>query len=449
MNQKRRSFVALNFGVASLLLLIVFALIYLIGERYAGRIQVGEGVLIRLSDETKNALAKFDKEKIEVTSFYPNHHPDRFKMENLLRECAASHSSFQYRMADPDLSPKLAQEFQVDSYGLTVIQAKGKEVRFESVKESDLRNALRKFFIDSPKIIYFVEGHEEPKLDDESEKGYSAFLQRVKGARYEAREINLLEAGIPKDANLVILAGPHTDLSLEELKHLENYFSGGGKIILMLDPVLPGEGHELKSFLARFGADLGSDVVVDRLSGQLGLDQLIAMVSEYPKNTVLSDTQTAAFFPMARSVRKMNPIPANLTISELALTGTESWAEVNLNDLENGKTEYESGVDIQGPISLALQIKKRESTGEMIIIGDSDFLLNEHIHAAGNKLFMMRLLQSIFGERNVSAEPEQRRNVILFTPLEEAIFFLVSVVIVPLFFLIAAAFSFFLRRRFA
>ncbi len=437
---------------AVFVLLLAFsasALLYAILRRQSIRVDFNKNHPDALSEETKKVLIQFGSNPIDVLAFYPSDHPDRTFLEDLLKDCVSLDPNLKYQMIDPDRSPLIARKYNIDAYGITVIRSRGREVRLESVSEQDLTSAFSKILSDEVKIIYFVEGHHEPSLKDQGENGYSGFAARLKNTHHEVREIDLTKP-VVKDADLLILAGPHVDLSDAELNRLLDYFNSGVRVVLAIDPVLPGEGNQLQSFLLKLGIDLGNDVIVDRLSKQVGADYLVPMIAEYGHHPMVNQMKTAAFFPLVRSVRKAEKIPPDITVTELAFTGVESWAETDLKALEAGKADYDDGVDLPGPISLAAIAEGNEGKKKMVVIGDSDLVGNMHLHVAGNKLFMMNLIEWLLGERVSFKQPPNKsiRNLFILNQKEEAEILTACVIVIPATYLAIGLVLFFWRRRY-
>jgi len=436
-----------------MVLSLIFALsilIYLIVSQYHIRIDFTEEEIHSLSRETRIILSDFGKDPIEIHAFYPADHPLRRQLEDLLEEYAYVDPEFQYFNHDPDREPKVAQKFKIDTYGIIVIRARNREVRIEVASEHAVTNALAKILSSESHTIAYVTGHDEPGIEDSGESGYLNLRTRLVGERYQVKEINLLQNGIPDQTDLLILAGPHTDLTVEELKLLRQYFNQGGHLLFALDPVLPGEGFRLKRFLTEYGIELGNDVIVDHLSKEVGADYLVAMLTEYPDHPALENFGSALFFPVARSVRRAMNVPSHLRVTELARTSLGSWAETNLADLEAGEVNYDEGVDLPGPVSLAAVVETNLGSQTLVVLGDSDMLNNANINLAGNRYFFMKLVRWLLDDKPlVNIEQRAAPQYLLFlTSREERQLFLTSVVIIPATFLACGLFIHIWRRRY-
>ena len=318
-------------------------------------------------------------------------------MEDLLRKYAATSPAFQFEFVDPEESPAKVRELHVDSYGVTVVCVGEKKLRIESASEQEVTNALKKILTEFKRTIYFVTGHEEAGLNDEKPDGYSSLLRILEGKGYFVKELDLAKTNIPKTADLVVLAGPHSDLPEKEIDSLASYLDNGGKLFLALDPVYAGEGDRTRSFLLKHGILLGNDVVVDKLSMQMGTGALETMAVEYNQE-VLKDFHETVIFPVARSVKKYHDAPAGWHVSEMVRTSLGSWAETNLKDLEDGKADYDEGVDFPGPVSVGVIAEGGNHDRKIAVIGDSDFLANAHVYFEGNNHFALKIFSLLLND---------------------------------------------------
>ena len=100
----------------------------------------------------------------------------------------------------------------------------------------------------SNRKVYFLQGHGEglPGVPPMQIIG-----QNLKRQNITTAALNLAGGGVPTDASLVVVAGAHFDPSPDELSALRNYWRGGGRLLVLLDP--SGETPGLDAFLAAEG----------------------------------------------------------------------------------------------------------------------------------------------------------------------------------------------------
>ncbi len=436
------------FIISAALLIAIFG--YLIARHYHYRFDFSEGKIYSLSAQSIQLLNDLKSEPIHVYAFFKEESPLKSILENLLKEYASYHKKFKYEFYDPDRMPSKTKQYQVDDYDTLVIEAKGKREKTRQVSEEAITGLLSKLQHPETKRIVFATGYGGPSLDEEKEKfAYGLLRNKLIDSNYEVKTTVLSRDGIAKGDDLLVLGGPRVDLFPEELNIIRDFLKRGGNLLVLADPVNQGEGGNLEKFILEYGVLLGNNVIIDKLSKLFGADFLIPLITEYKPHPVTRGFRVACFLQIARSVRKVDKVPDEIEVTELAFTGAGSWAETDLKTLSNGKAEFDEKKDQLGPVSVAVAADIK-GKGRIIVIGDSDFASNGFLNLSGNKDFILNSIAWLVGdERAISIRPRQRQ----ITPLylketDQQYIFYVPVMGLPISFLMMGTCVFFWRRRF-
>jgi ABC-type uncharacterized transport system involved in gliding motility auxiliary subunit len=417
-----------------------------------------------LSDQSI-AVLKALKTDVSFQGFFREGNPGRAAMENLLQLYAYYSPRIKYEFIDPDKNPGLVKRYGVTQDGTTILEAGDKEGRVTTTTEEDLTNALIKATRAQKKAIYFIERHGEQSLDETGDNGYSTVKAELEKLGYEVKKQSLALADrFPKDCALLVVAGPQKDLLPNEYDTLKAYIAEGGRVLFMVDPET---STTLPAFLAPYGFKLEDDLVVDTVSRLLGGDYFMPVVTEYEPHAITSKFSYATFFPYARSVEIGETKPEGATLTELAKTSPNSWAEHELNQKE---VKFDPAKDKQGPIGLAavetlkIQAAAAAKPGEtaapeapkpaaekearLAVIGDADFAENRYFSLSGNGNFFLNVANWLTEESDlISIQPKtQAPRTIQLTASQGRLLFLVSVVILPLAVLLLGI-SVWVRRR--
>ncbi|MBI4372509.1 MAG: Gldg family protein [Candidatus Omnitrophica bacterium] len=424
---------------------------YFILRTYHYRLDFSEGRVYSLSPQTIQVLKALQAETIEVNAFFREDQPLKQLLDDLLKEYAYYHSKFHIRFYDPDRSPAMVKQYQVDAYETIVVEVKGRREKTKQVSEEALTSLLSKLLRQETKRITFATGHGGPSLSETKEKiGYGLFREKLINSNYEVKETVLLRDGISKGTDLLVLGGPRVDLLPEELNVIRKYLEKGGNLLVLMDPVDSGEGRNLNQFLAEYGVQLGDDVIVDKLSKLFGADYLIPLIAEYRPHAITHGFRLTSFFPIARSVRKAKDTPEGFEITEIALTGAGSWAERDLKKLGDGTAQFDRGKDELGPVPVAVCVQKKEGKGRLGIFGDSDFVTNGYLNLSGNKDLILNTIAWLSGDDlAITTRPRARKITPLYLKETDQEFLLyVPVLGFPISYLVAGSAVFFWRRRF-
>lgn len=418
------------------------AMMMALAIRYNHRWDLTKEKVFSLPESTEGLIKSMSGSPVEVMAFYPQDDPARENFEVFLKQCQLLHPHFKYNFYDPDRVPSLANQHHVKDIFTVILSYQGRTERVVGPTEENFTNALLKLATPKKLEICFVSGHGEAPLAEKERSGYLALAETLKSHNYAVHEIILARDNIPATCHVTVVAGPHKDLDPQEYTAIEEAFKQGKGILFLLDPMDPGTGKSFTDFIRKFGIEVGSDVIVDKMSRMAGGDFLVAFVDQYLTDHPVTDgLNQPTLFPVARSVQPSTEPKPDLEIFPLAMSGTGSWAEHNLADLEKGSAVFETDKDVSGPIPVACGVEakgdavtvtelgKNKSGGRMIVVGDSDFLTNGYIHLSANEAFALRSVQWLtkddryvsVGRRKLEFQPlflnTHQRFVVLVTVL--------------------------------
>jgi ABC-type uncharacterized transport system involved in gliding motility auxiliary subunit len=278
-----------------------------------------------------------------------------------------------------------------------------------------------------------LQGHNEPKLLDRSQAGYSGAKEVIERANYELKELFLTEEPrVPDDARVVVISGPETDLQPKELEALKAYLDRGGSLLVFLDSF---SAPSLIPFLTQYGIHLTDDLIVDLSSSVLGGDLLIAVVSTYFPHPITMDfakTRNISVFPLARSVNVQEKLPAGVNAWKLAQTGeykgVGSWAKLGQRAravLEGGPPDFEDKKDRRGPIPVAAaaraNVREGQAQARLAVYGSSRMINNSFLTFPGNKDFLVNSLNWLAqAEALIAIPPKPSKATPLFLTAVQA-----------------------------
>ena len=448
-----------RYGTMSLVSVVVFLAILVavnyLGTRQGKRWDLTANQVFSLSDQTIKILKDL-KEPVKVTVFERNDQLDVHRAR--LQEYQYQTTQLTTEFIDPDRQPTRAASAKIETLPTILFEYKGRTERVTSTNEQDLTNALIKVLTGTARKVYFLQGHGEKDTASSDRGGLSAATEQMKQDNFSFDQLVLIQQKtIPDDATIVVMAGPTTDLFAPEIEALNAYVAKGGKVLVLLDPLLKGPAQPLLTqFLADWGIRAGSDVVLD-IAGRakLGADESITVAAEYPSHPITTGFRVVTAFPMARS---MAPIEggSNAHIAQpLVRTSEQSWSEANLSALGDEKTEVAFNADKgdkQGPVTVGAAVSapatvtppsgnsspgspdsERKPETRIVALGDSDFATNQNIGFAGNRDFFMNTLNWLSQQENLIAirprQPEDRR--LSLTPDQQNRIAILTIFIIP------------------
>jgi ABC-type uncharacterized transport system involved in gliding motility auxiliary subunit len=462
-----------RFGtVAAASVLVVFGILVAINylsSRHNKRWDLTAAHQFSLSDQTKKVLQDL-KEPVKIRVFARSDEFQRFR--DRLDEYQYQSKQVSTEYIDPEKKPGVAQQLGVTALNTVVFEYKGRNEKVNSDGEQELTNGLIKVIQGRQPKVYFTQGHGEKDTVSADRGGYNAIVAGLTSGNFVVDKTVLAQAGkVPDDADVLIVAGPKTDFLPAEIDAVKAYLAKGGKLLVMLDPVLKADQPQpagLQALLKDWGIDADNDIVLD-VSGMgrlLGTDESVPVAASYPAHPITENFNLMTAYPLARS---MTPVEGGVnghTAQRLVETSRNSWGETNLKSLTGGQPAKMDDDDKKGPVSLAAAVsasatltitaKDAKKDGDnpkpaetrLVAFGDSDFASNGALGVSGNRDLFLNTINWLAQQENLIAirprDPEDRR-ITLTADQERRIFYL-TVLIIPGLVLLAGVQTWWRRR---
>jgi ABC-type uncharacterized transport system involved in gliding motility auxiliary subunit len=353
--------------------------------------------------------------KIEVEFLDPERNPMR--AQELVRQFAIRQNTVVFRSGD---RKKYVEEEKMADYDYTGAQ-QGAAPAVKAFKgEEAFTSALLDVTEKTVSKIYFSSGHGEPKLDSaERGRGLAQLKQLLDRANLTVGDWSSLGRDtLPADASVIVVAGPKAAFLPPEVGALQKYAQGGGRILLMLDPVLPEPGAPppdlgFAGFLSTYGLALGNDIVIDPANAvpMVGPETLIANdFGPHPIVRSLAEEALPVVFPLARSVSKPAKAPEGFVETMLVDTSKDGWGETSLAHLEAVKKDPQ---DTPGPVTIAVAVESEKNDKDkdadkapkaaakpfrLVVVGNSRFAANGTIGNGGNANLALNAIGWLAGQ---------------------------------------------------
>ena len=451
-----------------LVVLAILVAINYLGTRHNRRFDLTAAKQFELSDQTKKVLHDL-KEPVKVTVFARTEEFQRFR--DRLDEYTYQSKLIQTEYVDPEKKPALAQRYGVTSLGTVVFDYKGRTEKVTSDGEQELTNALIKVVQGRQPKVYFTQGHGEKDTTSAERTGFNGISAALTSDNFVVDKTVLAQqTSVPTDADVLVIAGPRTDFLQPEIDMLKAYLAKGGKLFIMLDPVIKSEAPKpvlLQALLKEWGLEAGDDLVLD-VSGMgrlIGTDESVPVAASYPPHPITQNFNLLTAFPLTRSMTPMKGGVNGRTAQTIVETSPRSWGETNLKELTSGQVKQDPD-DNPGPVSIAAAVSapataapapqtppaggETPKTPETRIaaFGGSNFASNTALGIQGNRDLFLNTVNWLAQQENLisirTRDPQDRR-ITLTADQERRIFYL-TVLIVPGLILLAGVQTWWRRR---
>jgi ABC-type uncharacterized transport system involved in gliding motility auxiliary subunit len=413
-----------------------------LGSRHWARGDWTKAKIYSLSSTTRKVLAGL-RQPVDVTVFMIRDRSRTYpEVKELLDRYRALSAQIRVEEIDPRRNPARAQAL-VDEYQArqnTIVFRSGsrkKHVEEDEIAEFDFSagpgqgGGMKAFkgeqaftsaivAVTSSKSprIYFASGHGEKDPSDASEAGYSEVKSLLEKDNDEVQSwASLGKSEVPKDADLVVVAGPRAAWLAPEAGALNRYLAGGGHVFVLLDPVIPRAGSArpdlgLGEILSGWGIRPQNDIVVDPGNSIPLLGAETVYVNHFGSHDIVRPLQSARMavvLPLARSVEAASSSHAGYAPVKLLETTAEAWGETDLEHLSAVKKDSS---DVPAPLALALAVSGSGAT-RLVFVGDSDFAANGEIANVSNANFVLNSVHWLVGSTALVGiapkNPEQAR----------------------------------------
>ena len=408
-----------NTVVQALLAIVIGGLLAFLSTRYSKHWDWTEAQEHTLAKGTLDTLAAIPADgQVDIIAFFTHGNEGRAKDE--LDKYAHASPRVHVRYLDPEQYPGLAQKFQIASKeGVVVVcngtceTAKG-TTKAVDVSEQSLTRAVRQA-VSSKKKVYFVSGHGEVDPDETKGAGASAVKGGLEDENATVEKLVLASAKeIPADADAVIIAGPDKAFADRELELLDAYLKRGGSLFLMIDP---DHDTNLEGQLKSWGIEADPEVIVEQqvqlfAAPSLGVQPVVTKYGTHPITDKLNGQPT--LFRLARPVKRADPNDSSVT--ELATTSPQSWAEADVKDLLASKpVALDPAKDRAGPLSIAVArefpVGDGKRPGRLVVIGDSDFMRNRYVTQVYNGDLFLNAASWLTGSEEFATIDRKRPRV--------------------------------------
>jgi len=429
-----------NVTAMTIFLLGILVIVNYLSYRHHWRYDVTSSRAYSLSDETLKVLKDL-KSDIRITAFFLEGAQGQFKE---LLDIYTYHSKrISYQFVDPDKNPALTEQYGIAALwkegipGVTVVESGKREVKITEGTEQALTNAIIKLVRTGSKIVCALEGHGEKDLyDAQNVTGYDLARKGLEDQNLIVKKVLLAtQARVPTECTLLMIAGPKKELIGKEAEAIASYLEGGGSALFMLDPNIK-TGYE--PLLDKWGIEVGNDIIIEPVlrlfaGPTLGLEPVVRKYGDHP---ITKGFVNNTLFSLARSISPRKPAPYGITVTTLASTSEESWAETDLSKVfVNGTASFDKN-DTKGPISIGVAVTgslKGGKTSRIVAIGDSDFINNKFITALFNRDFFLNCANWLIEEEElISIRPKERgKSHIFLTPAQADFMYYFVTIILP------------------
>ena len=262
-----------TFLIIAIIIAAYFALNLWIRQLDLPEIDVTENQIYTLSDASKEAIAKVDQ---DVTIYCYGFLEDSTFVD-LLKQYNKVNDKIKYEMLTEESNYEMIQEHDLQE-GYTVLILKSGEAekvvdastdfttydfttgQSVDTTEQTMTNSILSLTEENKPKIYFVQGHNEYKLEETS-----VLTTYLKNEAFEYDSLNIATAGaIPEDCDILAILSPDKDILDTEAQAIKDYINKGGAIYFSMDVISEAVSlPNLQSVLDEYGVSVKNGYILE------------------------------------------------------------------------------------------------------------------------------------------------------------------------------------------
>jgi len=429
-----------------LLAAVVTLLAYLAGE-YRGQWDVTRGTRHTLSQASLDVLRQL-KGPVSITAYAMAKNARGQDLHQEIRDFLGPYLRAKRDIAlefvDPREHPKLAAAAGVRARIEMVVQYKKRSEHLTEFNEQALTNLLMRLARGSERLVLWLDGHGERKLDGIANYDLGDFGGQLRQKGFRLNSLNLaLAPDVPINAAVLVIASPQVELMPEEVQKIKRYLKSGGNLLWLIDPE-PLRGLEpIAEFL---GLVLTPGTVVDPAFKPRSGPPAFAVAADYARHPITSAFRLNTLFPFARQISAVESDVWRITpLIDVAQRG---WVETGKLD-EN--VTFDKAHDIPGPVNIATALER--SVGDrdqrVVVVGTGNFLSNTFLGNGGNLDLGVNMVNWLVGDDNlITIQP--RPAVDSNLDLDRVTLYLIAfafLLVLPLAFIVTGGLLWWRRRK--
>lgn len=368
------------------------------------------------------------------------------RIEEFLRPYQRAKADVTLSLVDPREQPRAAAAAGVRAPVELVLEYQRRTEHLTEFNEQAFANALMRLARGAERLVLWLDGHGERKLDGIANHDLGEFGRQLQHKGFRVNSVNLaLAQQVPANAALLVIASPQADVTADEVQKIRRHLAGGGNLLWLIDPE-PLRG--LAPVAEMLGLVLTPGVVVDLRAVQLKASPAFAVgaAGGYSRHPVTGMLNLNTLFPFSRQIGIIESEEWRATpLIEVAQRG---WVETGKLD---GNVTFDKNRDIPGPVTIAAAFERTvgDRQQRVVVVGNGNFLSNTFLGNGGNLDLGISIVNWLSGDDSLFAiQPRPAADSSL--ELDHVTLFLIAftfLFVLPFAFMVTGAVIWWRRRK--
>ncbi len=450
LTRNRRRLLTAHLWLFVALLIALTTLLAFLAQEYRFQRDVTHANRNTLSAATLEVLKQLDG-PVNITAFAMPQTVRGQDVHKWIRETLRS-----YQRAKPDLAitivdpredPKAAVAAGVQTTNELLIEYRKRNERLSVAdlnNEQAVANALMRLARGAERMVLWLEGHGERKLNGIANHDLGEFGRQLQLKGFRLNSVNLsLAQEVPANAAMLVVASPQVDLLPAEVQKISDHLARNGNLLWLIDP---GPVRGMQPVAETLGLVLTPGVVVDPDARRFNTSPTTAVGATYGRHAITNVLSKNSFFPLARQIGSTES--GEWRVAPLIEVAQRGWVETGKLD---GNIAFDKNRDFPGPVNVAAAFERAvgDRSQRVVVVGTGEFLANAYLGNVGNLDLGVNIINWLAGDdRMITIQPRPAPDSSLdIEPLSFYIMAFTFVIGLPLAFTITGVVIWWRRRR--
>jgi ABC-type uncharacterized transport system involved in gliding motility auxiliary subunit len=442
-----------NVGIVILSLFGILILVNVISYRYHQRIDLSAEKLHTLSEQTLKVLDDINRagEDITITAFVPSSSPERTLIQSLVDLYTYRSARLKFSFVDPDIKRELTESKGIDHIPSILFELGERRTVINDINEPHFTSALMGIRSTQTLTAAFLTGHGEPDpfSSNESQAGLSLLRERLDLDNLEISQLSIPRSnGVPQETSLLMIVGPQSNLSQQEIDAIARYLDGGGSVIALIEH---GKSAGLVGLLGQYGITVNNDTVLDESQNFYG-DPSAIVVGGSPDSPITQNLDEGMLFLNAGSLGFSGSYRlSDVEVESVVRSSSSSWSEsTDIYKFDETTEKHEAremallSKRALGPVETAdassgetteTEAAQPETKYAMILaVNDASFVLNANFEVLSNRDFILNAANYLTESQDLMSmrPPTSESRLLELSPIQRSLIFAVSLILTPL-----------------
>ena len=364
------------------------------------------------------------------------------RIEDFLRPYQRAKPDLTLTLIDPREQPKAAAEAGVRAPIELVVMYQRRTERLAEFNEQALANALLRLARGTDRLVLWLEGHGERRLNGPANHDLGEFGRQLELKGFRLSSLNLaLAQEVPANAAVLVIASPQVSVLDAEVQKIRRYIAAGGNLLWLIDPE-PLRG--LAPIAEMLGLVLTPGIVADPEAARYGASPALAIAAVYGRHAVTEGFNLITLYPQARQIEAIDN--DEWRVRPLIEVAPRGCVKSGRFDARCDKSR-----DIAGPITIASAFERTvgDRQQRVVVVGNGNFLSNAFIGNGGNRDLGVNMVNWLAGDdRMIVIQP--RAGVGSQIDIDQVTLYLIAfcfLIVAPLAFMVTGLAIWWRRRR--